>query len=115
MHYDDIEVQQLLSSTRNNKSISLGRTHSSAFSRLDLRKSHSPITIFSSNSTDSRDTADPLGRTLKCQTDLQSKDAIRGFCSSSCTIESSFEDHYSVMDENVFKIDDDEPVSFSLF
>ena len=112
---DDIEVQQLLSSTRNNKSISLGRTHSSAFSRLDLRKSHSPITIFSSNSTDSRDTADPLGRTLKCQTDLQSKDAIRGFCSSSCTIESSFEDHYSVMDENVFKIDDDEPVSFSLF
>jgi len=114
----DREVQQLLSTSMIN---SVRSPRGSAFSRLNPERSHSPITISPTaksctttcnreKTANSRETAvDPLGRTLKCQTDVQSKDAIRGFCSN--RRERTIDDYLNEGDD-VFQANDDEAVSW---
>ena len=100
----DEEVQQLLST---NCSPPLVTSPRSAFKRLRLERSHSPITV--APKSVNRDASDPLGRTLKCQADVQSKDAIRAFCSGDCETE-SVEDPFD--DQRAFDEEDEEAVSF---
>ena len=115
----DREVQQLLSTSIIN---SVRSPRGSAFSRLNPERSHSPITVSPTanirtttcnreKTAHSRETAvDPLGRTLKCQTDIQSKDAIRGFCSNNAR-ERTIDDYLNEGDD-MFQANDDEAVSW---
>lgn len=107
----DEEVQQLLSSGSTGGTTSpLVASPRSAFKRLRLERSHSPITV--APKPVNRDASDPLGRTLKCQADVQSKDAIRAFCSGDCETE-CVEDPFD--DQRAFDEEDEEAVSFFLF
>jgi hypothetical protein len=111
----DAEVQQLLSA-RSASPIHVGLTvRNSAFSRLEPNNNRisSPITVSPSKKNICRDAKDPLGRTLKFQTEVQSKDAIRAFCSSNAATKKVGE-HSILDDTSVFEMDDDEAVRFCL-
>jgi hypothetical protein len=109
----DEEVQQLLSSGSSRTSspliASARSSPRSAFKRLHLERSHSPVTVALKSKPVSRDASDPLGRTLKCQADVQSKDAIRAFCSGDS------ETGDDPLDDGVLYEEDEEAVSIFFF